>query len=80
MSRCASERAARVCRQRPKDKNKLYILHAPEVECIGKGKARQPYEFRVKESLAITDTQGLIVGARTFAGNPYDGHMLAEQL
>jgi transposase, IS5 family len=74
------ERAWRICRQRPKDKNKLYALHAPEVECIGKGKARQPYEFGVKVSLAITGKQGLIVGARAFAGNPYDGHTLAEQL
>ncbi len=74
------ERAWRICRQRPKDKNKLYALHAPEVECIGKGKARQPYEFGVKVSLAITEKQGLIVGARAFAGNPYDGHTLAEQL
>jgi IS5 family transposase len=39
------ERAWRICRQRPKDKNKLYALHEPEVECIGKRKARQPYEF-----------------------------------
>jgi len=74
------ERAWRICRQRPKDKNKLYALHAPEVECIGKGKARQPYEFGVKVSLAITEKRGLIVGARSFSGNPYDGHTLAEQL
>lgn len=39
------ERAWRIHTQRPKDKNKLYALHAPEVECIGKGKARQPHEF-----------------------------------
>ena len=74
------ERAWRICRQRPKDKNKLYALHAPEVECIGKGKTRQPYEFGVKVSLAITEKRGLIVGARSFSGNPYDGHTLAEQL
>ena len=74
------ERAWRICRQRPKDKGKLYALHAPEVECIGKGKARQPYEFGVKVSLAITEKQGLIIGARAFPGNPYDGHTLAEQL
>jgi len=74
------ERAWRICRQRPKDKKKMYALHAPEVECIGKGKARQPYEFGVKVSLAITEKQGLIVGARAFPGNPYDGHTLAEQL
>ncbi|CAG9187538.1 IS5 family transposase [Cupriavidus pinatubonensis] len=73
-------RAWRICRQRPKDKNKLYALHAPEVECIGKGKARQPYEFGVKVSLAITARQGLIVGARSFPGNPFDGHTLAAQI
>ncbi|KWC14889.1 transposase [Burkholderia ubonensis] len=55
-------------------------MHAPEVECISKGKARQPYEFGVKTSLAITEKSGLIVGARTFTGNPYDGHTLAAQL
>ncbi|MGF6856524.1 hypothetical protein OKW29_005435 [Paraburkholderia sp. CI3] len=33
-----------------------------------------------KGSLAITEKQGLIVGARAFPGNPYDGHTLAEQL
>jgi len=52
------ERAWRIRRQRPKDKNKLYALHAPEVECIGKGKARQPYELGVKVSLAITRNRG----------------------
>lgn len=74
------ERAWRFCCQRPKDKSKLYALHAPEAECIGKGKARQPYEFGVKVSLGITERHGLIVGARAFPGNPYDGHVLAEQL
>src|SRR5579872_5777311 len=31
---------------------KVYSLHAPEVECIGKGKAHRPYEFGVKVSVA----------------------------
>jgi hypothetical protein len=44
------------------------------------GKARKPYEFGVKVSLAITHQHGLMVGARSFAGDPYDGHTLAEQL
>lgn len=74
------ERAERIWRQRPQDKGKLYALHAPEVECIGKGKARKPYEFGVKVGIAVTARQGLIVGARSFAGNPYDGDTLAEQL
>ena len=33
---------------------KVYSLHAPEVECIGKGKAHKPYEFGVKVSVATT--------------------------
>lgn len=73
-------RAERIRTQQRHDKNKLYALHAPEVECIGKGKARRPYEFGVKVSVAVTHKQGLMVGARSFTGNPYDGHTLAEQL
>ncbi|ENZ93926.1 IS5 family transposase, partial [Xanthomonas fragariae] len=74
------ERAQRLCTQRPKDKQKLYALHASEVECIGKGKARQVYEFGVKVGIAVTACKGLVVGARSFPGNPYDGDTLAEQL
>jgi len=74
------ERAGRIHTQKRNDKNKLYALHAPEVECLSKGKARQPYEFGVKVSLAVTHKQGLMVGARSFPGNPYDGHILAAQL
>ena len=73
-------RAQRLHAQKPKDKNKLYALHAPEVECLSKGKARQPYEFGVKVGVAVTATRGLIVGARSFPNNPYDGDTLAEQL
>lgn len=74
------ERADRIRTQQKKDKNKLYALHAPEVECISKGKARNRYEFGVKVSLAITHKQGLIVGTQRCAGNPYDGHTLAAQI
>ena len=74
------EGAERIRTQQPKDKNKCYALHAPPVECIGKGEARKPYEFGVKVSVAVTARQGLMVGARAFPGNPYDGHCLAEQL
>ncbi len=74
------ERAERIGSQRPKDKGKLYALHAPEVECISKGKARRPYEFGVKVGIAVTARQGLMVGARSFPGNPYDGDTLAEPL
>jgi IS5 family transposase len=74
------ERAERIRSQQRHDKNKLYALHAPEVGCIAKGKARKPYEFGVKVSVAITHKQGLVVGARSFPGNPWDGHTLAEQI
>ena len=73
-------RAERIRTQQRHDKNKLYALHAPEVECISKGKVRKPYEFGVKVSLAVTHKCGLMVGARSFSGNPYDGHILAAQL
>lgn len=70
----------RILTQRTKDKNKLYALHAPEVECISKGKARTPYEFGVKVSIATTLKEGVVVGMRSMPGNPYDGHTLAETL
>lgn len=78
--RTVLDRAARLVAQSPKDKGKLYALHAPEVECISKGKARNPYEFGVKSGIAVTHQSGLVVGARTFPGNPYDGHTLHEQI
>lgn len=74
------QRAGRILMQKPKDKNKLYALHAPEVECISKGKARTPYEFGVKVTIATTLKEGLVVGMRSMPGNPWDGHTLAETL
>jgi hypothetical protein len=47
--------ARRVLEQERRQRGrKVYSLHAPEVECIGKGKAHQPYEFGVKVSVATT--------------------------
>lgn len=74
------ERAERIRTQQRNDKNKLYALHAPEVECIGKGKARKPYEFGVKSAVVVSHKHGLMLGARTFPGNPYDGHILSAAL
>ena len=59
---------------------KLYSWHAPEAEVIAKGKARTPYEFGVKVGITSTSKGNLILGARSFPNNPYDGHTLAEQL
>jgi IS5 family transposase len=73
-------RANRILTQQTKDKNKLYAFHAPEVECISKGKARTPYEFGVKVTVATTLKEGFVVGMRSMPGNPYDGHTLAETI
>jgi IS5 family transposase len=59
---------------------KLYSWHAPETECISKGKARTPYEFGVKVGITSTIKGNLILGARSFPNNPFDGHTLNEQL
>jgi len=60
---------------------KIYSFHAPEVECIGKGKARTPYEFGVKASIVTTNRRApggqFVLHATSLPGNPYDGHTLA---
>ena len=73
--------ARRVREQRQNQRGpKVYSLHAPEVECIGKGKAHRPYEFGVKVSIATTlhHSKGgqFIAHAKALPGNPYDGHTL----
>jgi len=59
---------------------KIYTLHAPEVECIGKGKARAPYEFGCKVSIATPATKPkggqFVLHAKALHGNPFDGHTL----
>lgn len=59
---------------------KLYSFHAPEVECIGKGKARAPYEFGVKISIVTTNASApggqFVLHTAALPGNPYDGHTL----
>ena len=72
--------AKRLLSQRKKDSNKLYSLHAPEVECIAKGKAHKRYEFGTKVSIAVTNRGNFIVGGMALPGNPYDGHTLGSAL
>jgi IS5 family transposase len=59
---------------------KVYSLHAPEVECIGKGKAHAPYEFGCKVSITtpVTAPKGgqFVLHAKALHGNPFDGHTL----
>ena len=56
------------------------MLHAPKVECIGKAKARKPYEVGVKSAVVTSHKDGLMLGARTFPGSPYYGHILSAVL
>ncbi len=70
----------RLLNQQRHDKKKLYALHAPEVECIAKGKAHKRYEFGVKVSIATTNRSNLVVGAQSLPGSPYDGHTLSSAL
>jgi IS5 family transposase len=75
LARCVLEQ-----KQRQRGR-KIYSLHAPEVECIGKGKAHRPYEFGVKVSVATTLAHAksgqFVAHVKALPGNPYDGHTLA---
>jgi IS5 family transposase len=76
-------RASQIRGQKQRQRGwKLYSWHAPETECIGKGKAHRPYEFGVKVSLTTTNRRAkggqFILHAKALPGNPYDGHTLKQ--
>ncbi|WP_407179749.1 IS5 family transposase [Bradyrhizobium sp. STM 3562] len=76
-------RAAQIRSQEQRQRGwKLYSFHAPEVECIGKGKASAPYEFGVKASIVTTNARApggqFVLHAQALPGNPYDGHTLGD--
>lgn len=71
---------SRLWQQKRDDKNKLYSLHASEVECISKGKAHKKYEFGCKAGIVATSRRPFILGAMALHSNPYDGHKLKELL
>src|ERR1700681_1801602 len=77
--------ASQICSQQQRQRGwKLYSFHAPETECIGKGKASAPYEFGVKASIVTTNARApggqFVLHAKTLPGNPYDGHTLKTVL
>ena len=82
--RPVAEPIARLLTQKKDDRQKIYALHAPEVECIAKGKARSRFEFGVKASFAVTNARPkggqFIVGAMACPGLPYDGHLIKNQI
>jgi IS5 family transposase len=74
------ETAHGIYTQQRHDKQKVYSVHEPEVQCIAKGKAGKPYEFGNKVSVAVTSRGGWLVGTKSFSNNPYDGHTLSAQI
>jgi len=75
--------AKRIHGQQRHDHGKLYSVHAPEVECIAKGKAHKRYEFGVKVGIVSTSRENFVIGMQALPNNPYDGHTLqgaVEQL
>src|SRR6187431_1482058 len=76
-------RASQIRSQQQRQRGwKLYSFHAPETECIGKGKASAPYEFGVKASIVTTNARApgglFVLHAKSLPGNPYDGHTLRD--
>lgn len=72
--------AERLLAQKKDSKNKLYSIHAPEVECIAKGKAHKRYEFGCKVGMITSSKGNWILASKAFHGNPYDGHTLNDCL
>ena len=70
----------RVLNQHPKDKNKIYSLHEPQVYCIAKGKDHKPYEYGTKASVVSTAKRGIILAAVHHNAPIHDSHTLPEVL
>jgi IS5 family transposase len=80
MLRTLTLQAEQLLAQKKEDKNKLYSLHAPEVECIAKGKAHKKYEFGCKVALVTTAKDPWVTAIQAVHGNPYDGALLKQSL
>jgi transposase, IS5 family len=72
--------AERVFSQMRNDSNKVYSVHAPEVECIAKGKAHKRYEFGCKVAMVTSSIKNWVLAIDALHGNPFDGHTLKQSL
>lgn len=72
--------AEQLLNQEKNTPKKLYSLHAPEVECIAKGKAHKRYEFGCKVSVVTTCVEPWVLSVIAHHNNPYDGATLKECL
>lgn len=66
--------------QKQKRGRTIFSIHAPEVECIAKGKAHKPYEFGVKVSVVTTNKSGFVVSCDAYPGRPHDAKTLKPAL
>ena len=65
-----------VLAQQPKDKNKIYSLHEPDVYVIAKGKDHKQYEYGNKVSIVSTKDNNIIVGVVSHDKNIHDSKTL----
>ena len=70
----------KVLAQKKSDSNKIYSLHEPDVQCIGKGKEHKKYEFGSKVSITTTLNSGVIIGAVNITQNVHDSKTLQPAL
>ncbi len=66
----------KILAQKKDGKQKIYSIHEPHVQCIGKGKEHKKYEFGSKASIMTTKNSGVIIGAINIEKNDYDAHTL----
>jgi IS5 family transposase len=66
----------RLWKQQRKDKNKLYSVHEPHVECISKGKAHKTIRGRLKGERGGRHRSNWVLGVQALHGNPFDGDTL----
>lgn len=72
--------AEKIFSQTRNDSNKVYSVHAPEVECIAKGKAHKKYEFGCKVAMVTSSIKNWVLAIDALHGNPFDGHTLKQSL
>ena len=56
--------ANRIMGQQRAGHHKVYSIHAPEVECISKGKVHKRYEFGCKVAVVSTSKENWVGGGR----------------
>jgi transposase, IS5 family len=72
--------ACSIFNQKRNDTNKVYSVHAPEVECIAKDKVHKKYEFSCKVAMVSSSRDNWILAIDAVHGNPFDGHTLKDSL